>query len=245
MSDESAVRIAVVLPDLLGTYGDAGNARVLSRRLEWRGLRSTVVPVTYGSSVPACCDVYLIGGGEDAAQQLAVRHLRRHAGLQHGVDRGSAVLAVCAGLQILGKGFPGSDGGRCAGLGLLDASTFRRPRRAVGEVVAEPGGLGLRQPLTGFENHLGATVLGGDTVPLATVTHGVGNGTQDRAEGAVCGRIVATYLHGPVLARNPELADLLLGWATGAVLAPLTVDAVSRLRSQRLHHSGGDQRRRT
>lgn len=234
MPTESAVRIAVVLPDLLGTYGDTGNQRVLVRRLEWRGLRAETVTAAYGEPVPNGCDVYVVGGGEDTAQLLAVRHLRRHPGLQQAAARGAAVLAVCAGLQILAGGFPGSDGTRRAGLGLLDASTVRLNRRAVGEVVADPIEPGLREPLTGFENHLGATMLGADCRPLATVTTGVGNGTLDRAEGAVQGRILGTYLHGPVLARNPGLADLLLGWAVGHPLPDLPVDVVDRLRSERL-----------
>jgi CobQ-like glutamine amidotransferase family enzyme len=232
------VRIAVVLPDLLGTYGDTGNQRVLARRLEWRGLRAELVTATYGSPVPNSCDVYVVGGGEDAAQQLAVRHLRQHPGLQEAAGRGAAVLAVCAGLQILAEGFPGSHRGRRPGLGLLDASTVRLDRRAVGEVVAVPGELGLRQQLTGFENHLGATILGSGCRPLATVTTGTGNGTPDRAEGAVQGRIVGTYLHGPVLARNPELADLLLSWAVGHPLPDLPLEAVDRLRSERLRAAG-------
>jgi lipid II isoglutaminyl synthase (glutamine-hydrolysing) len=231
---ESAVRIAVVLPDLLGTYGDGGNAQVLLRRLQWRGVPAETVRVPYGAPVPATCDVYLLGGGEDGAQQLAVRHLRRHPGLQEAAARDAVVLAVCAGLQILGRGFPGADGRRRSGLGMLDLSTVRQPRRTVGEVVAVPAVPGLTRPLTGFENHLGSTVLGGDCRPLATVETGAGNGTPDRAEGAVRGRVVGTYLHGPVLARNPELADLLLGWAVGHPLPPLPLEAVDRLRSERL-----------
>lgn len=234
MSTESAVRIATVLPDLLGTYGDGGNAQVLLRRLEWRGIPAETVRVVYGEPVPATCDVYVVGGGEDGAQHLAVRHLRRHPGLQEASARDAAVLAVCAGLQILGHGFPGADGGRRSGLGLLDVSTVRLPRRAVGEIVTLPGVPPLTRALTGFENHRGSTLLGGDCRPLAAVVTGVGNGTRDRAEGVVQGRVIGTYLHGPVLARNPELADLLLGWAVGQPLPDLPVEAVRLLRRERL-----------
>ncbi|MCW2717776.1 MAG: cobQ 2 [Pseudonocardia sp.] len=113
-------------------------------------------------------------------------------------------------------------------------TTGRRPKRAVGEVVAAPDPALLRCPLTGFENHLGATTLGPDATPLGRVERGFGNGVGDGAEGAVQGRVIATYLHGPVLARNPELADLLLGWVVGAPLQPLTIPVIDDLRSRLL-----------
>ncbi len=232
MPADSAVRLVLLLPDLLGTYGDAGNASVLARRLEWRGCQAELITVSYGQPVPAGGDLYLLGGGEDAAQEL--RHLGRQDGLRRAVLRGAPVLAVCAGLQVLGTAFPGSDGNPRTGLGLLDVETVRLKRRAVGEVVAEPVAPGLTEPLTGFENHLGGTTLGAAVRPLGTVSRGVGNGGAQHREGAVQGRIVGTYLHGPVLARNPQVADLLLGWATGGPLAPLPVEAVDRLRAQRL-----------
>ena len=238
MSDgPSAVRLAVVYPDLLGTYGDGGNALVLAQRLHWRGLRAEVVPVS--GEVPETADLYLLGGGEDAAQILVTSCLRRSGGLRRVVQRGAPVLAVCAGLQVLGERFSGSDGAASTGLGLLDVTTDRLPRRAVGEILAEPELPLLREPLTGFENHRGSTHLGPDAAPLGRVRTGIGNGAGDASEGAVQGRIVGTYLHGPVLARNPELADLLLSWAIGAALPPLPVPEVAELRRRLLHPSAG------
>jgi CobQ-like glutamine amidotransferase family enzyme len=121
------------------------------------------------------------------------------------------------------------------GLGLLDASTRRRQPRAVGEVLAEP--LNGSPLLTGYENHGGGTALGADAQPLARVLAGIGNGAGgpvgDGTEGAVQGNILATYLHGPVLARNPALADRLLSLATGAELQPLETPWVSELRAER------------
>src|SRR6202012_4289194 len=117
---------------------------------------------------------------------------------------------VCAGYQIMGQTFPGADGRPLPGVGLLDLTTGKGPgRRAVGEGVAEPIHWGLGPPLptlTGFENHGGITSVGPDAQPLARVVSGVGNGAGDGTEGAWAGRIVGTYLHGPVLARNPALA---------------------------------------
>ncbi len=241
MVAESAVRIGVLLPDLLGTYGDTGNAVVLRQRLRWRGIAAHLVPLGHDTAVPESCDLYVLGGGEDSAQVLATRHLNADGGLRRAVGRGAVVLAVCAGLQVLGESFATADGTTVPGLGLLDLTTGRRAVRAVGEVLAAPATDLLATPLTGFENHGGATALGPDARPLAHVRRGVGNGSNDRTEGAITGRVVGTYLHGPVLARNPELADLLLGWVTGIPLTPLELPEVTALRARCIgrHRSRG------
>jgi hypothetical protein len=228
------VRIAVVYPELLGTYGDGGNGEVLQKRLEWRGTAAEVVVVSAQEPVPESCDVYLLGGGEDRAQVYAAERLTGDRGFARAVDRGAPVLAICAGVQILGESFSGPDSGTHSGAGMLAVQSFPLPSRAVGEIrttAAPEWGLG---PLTGFENHRSGTTLGEGARPLATVDRGIGNGTGDRAEGVVQGRIIGTYLHGPVLARNPALADLLLEWATGDRLEPLALPEVERLRSERL-----------
>ena len=242
---ESTVRIGLVLPDVMGTYGDDGNALVLRQRLRWRGYDAEIVRITLDDDVPDSCDVYTVGGGEDSAQKLAARHLSRSPGLQRAVSRGVPVLAICAGMQVFGEWFVVSDGTREPGLGLLDATTSPQATRAIGELVVAPTLDGLTLPLTGFENHRGATVLGADAVPLGRVTSGVGNGvpTGEAApapgpvEGVVQGSLIATYMHGPVLARNPELADLLLCRALGVgTLPPVDahVQAQERLRRERL-----------
>lgn len=242
MTSDSRLRIALLLPDLLGTYGDQGNAVVLAQRMRWRGMRAEVLSVTGTEPVPSTCDIYVLGGGEDSAQQLATRRLQRSDGLRRAVERGAVVFAVCAGLQILGEHFTGVDGHRRAGLGLLDLRSTPLPKRAVGEVLTQPDPRFGRSALTGFENHRGRTELGPAARPLGTTRCGIGNGTDDRAEGAVQGRIIGTYLHGPALARNPELADLLLGWAVGEPLPPLRLAEVDRLRTVRLAAAGVGQR---
>src|SRR5699024_6207251 len=102
---ESTVRIGLVLPDVMGTYGDDGNALVLRQRLRWRGHDAEIVRITLDDEVPASCDVYTVGGGEDSAQKLASRHLSRSPGLQSAVGRGVPVLAICAGMQVFGEWF--------------------------------------------------------------------------------------------------------------------------------------------
>ena len=231
---QSAVSIALLFPELLGTYGDGGNATVLAQRLGWRGIDAEVVSVGAGEAIPETCDVYLMGGGEDGPQTLAADELAESGALHRAVERGAVLLAVCAGFQVLGHEFAVPDGTSHAGLGLLDVRTVRGSgKRMVGELLVDPAVAGL-PVLTGYENHASVTVLGRDARPLGRVVHGTGNGGGDGSEGAVGGKVVGTYLHGPALARNPALADLLLSWVVGEVAA-LDDAEVDDLRAERLH----------
>jgi len=235
----SPIRIVQLFGDLLGTYGDGGNALVLERRAAWRGIPVTRVDVTALDAIPRDGDVYVIGGGEDGPQSRAARLLGETGALREAVDAGAAVLAVCAGFQIMGHSFVGPDGTAVDGLGLLDVTTARaRGPRLVGEVLvdADPT-LGVGR-LTGYENHAGVTRLGADATPLGQVVGAhADRPAATRTEGAFRGRIVGTYLHGPVLARNPALADRLLAWALDvepSELDPLDDTAVERLRAARI-----------
>jgi CobQ-like glutamine amidotransferase family enzyme len=231
---ESTVRIGLVLPDVMGTYGDNGNALVLRQRLRMRDIDAEVVHITLNDPVPDSLDVYTLGGAEDSAQRLATRHLTRYPGLQNAAARGVPVLAICAAIQVLGHWYETSAGERVDGISLFDVTTAPQATRSIGEVVTEPTLEGLSQKLSGFENHRGGTTLGPDAAPLAKVTHGVGNGVGDGREGVVQGSVLGTYMHGPVLARNPELADYLLERALGTTLAPLDLPEVAQLRRERL-----------
>lgn len=268
------LNIGLVLPDVLGTYGDDGNALVLRQRARLRGITAEIHTIRYGEAVPETLDVYTLGGGEDVAQLLAAEHLRADGGLVRAVESGRPVFAICAGLQVLGESFHA--GGKLAeGLGLLDARTSQLGERMIGELHSEPyrgaGGAGagdasaggadagsgagvagtnaqslaadlseLTEPLTGFANHMGATILGPDARPLGilrprggmvgnTDAHGVeavdvvikDGEKQQSYEGAVQGSVIATYMHGPALARNPQLADVLLARALGTTVAEL------------------------
>ena len=229
------VHVVVVYQSLLGIYGDQGNARVLQRRLEWRNLPCRVTFAEPGDPLPDDAQVYLLGGGEDGAQVSAVRALSADGGLHRAVQRGAAVLAVCAGYQIAGRSFTVGDNDEIVeGLGLLDVTTTRAEVRAVGEILTRwEGRTGDDAWLTGFENHGGHTRLGPDATPLARVEVGVGN-CGDGTEGAVAGSVIGTYPHGPILARNPALADHLLMLGTHPELAPLAVPVVGGLRRERI-----------
>lgn len=234
---ESTIRIGLVLPDVMGTYGDGGNALVLRQRLRMRGYDAEIVEITLADPVPDSFDIYTLGGAEDSAQRLATRHLQKYPGLQQAAAKGVPVLAICAAIQVLGNWYETSAGEKVDGVSLFDVTTSPQATRAIGEVTTTPVLDGLSAPLTGFENHRGGTRLGPDAAPLAKVTRGVGNGVGDGTEGVVQGSVIGTYLHGPALARNPELADLLIARALGISptdLAPLDLPEVDRLRRERL-----------
>ena len=230
---ESKVRIGLVLPDVMGTYGDGGNSVVLRERLRLRGFDAELVDISLADPVPEELDLYTLGGAEDYAQRLATKHLIQYPGLQRAAERGAPVLAICAAIQVLGHWYETSAGERVEGVGMLDVTTSPQPARTIGEVVSQPLVAGLTQRLTGFENHRGGTVLGPAAQPMAKVISGAGNRAGDGFDGAVQGSVVATYLHGPCLARNPELADHLLSRVVGD-LAPLELGEVDQLRRERL-----------
>src|SRR5688500_12167535 len=217
----------------MGTYGDGGNSVVMRQRLRLRGLDAEIVTITLDDPVPSTLDLYTLGGAEDYAQRLATRHLIRYPGLQEAAAKGAPVLAICAAIQVLGHWYETSSGERVDGVGLLDVTTSPQPKRTIGEVVSQPLLPGMTQRLTGFENHRGGTVLGPEASPLARVVTGAGSRDGDGYDGAVQGSVIATYLHGPCLARNPELADHLLSRVVGD-LPPLELNEVEQLRRERL-----------
>jgi CobQ-like glutamine amidotransferase family enzyme len=225
------ITIVSIYPALLGTYGDAGNVLALRHRAELHGLRAQILEVAPGEPIPATGDLYVLGGGEDSAQTAAARGIREDGNLMAAAESGAAVLAICAGYQLLGEYFPDATSTPAPGLEIIDIRTDRLPARAVGELAADPLLPGVPR-LTGYENHGGATHLGPDVAPLARVLAGVGNG--DGTEGAISGHVLGTYLHGPGLARNPAVADLLLGWCVGRELEPIIEADVEALREERL-----------
>ena len=223
--------IVHVYPELLGTYGDRGNVLALVHRAEARGVPVRVLDVGLDQPLPRTGDLYVLGGGEDSAQALAARCLFAD-------DRAASVLeaaptfAVCAGLQLLARSFLDAQGRPTSGLGLLDVDCDRLPDRAVGEIVTEPVALPGAPTFSGYENHRGTARLGRDARALGRLVAGVGNG-DGLTEGAQQGSVVATYLHGPALVRNPWLADELLARAAGPLPA-YDDETVEELRAERL-----------
>lgn len=174
------LRIGVLMPEVLGTYGDSGNALVLKQRAAWRGYDAEIVHVGIDETIPDSLDIYTMGGGEDVAQTIASHKLATDHGLSVAADAGKPILAICAGMQVLGTYYTDADGRKTPGAGLIDAITLPQGIRAIGELRLDPAGplaeLGATESLYGFENHGGATALGPDAQPLGFVTFGTGNG---------------------------------------------------------------------
>ena len=210
------IRVGHLYPDYLNIYADRGNIAVLARRAELRGYQLVVEPIGLGDSLAAGAhDLFYIGGGQDREQaQIAPDLAAKGPELAAEVRQGTAVLAVCGGYQLLGRGYRGRDGSFMPGAGLFAHETVAGATRMIGNVLLEcelePG---LRRPLAGFENHAGRTLLDPAAEPLGRVVHGFGNDGESGFEGCRVGRALGTYLHGPLLPRNPWLADWLLAQA--------------------------------
>jgi hypothetical protein len=209
----TVLTIAVLYPELLGTYGDGGNGRVLFERVRRRGIECSLVTVGLRDPVPDA-SIYLLGGGEDGPQRLA-RELLSGSDFVGRVEEGAFVLAVCAGLQILGRTFCVEGDDQFPGLGLVDVVTTRGAVRSVGELGVEVEG----KLLVGFENHGGRTTLGQGVAPLGRVVKGRAN--DGHVDGYRADRIWATYAHGPVLAMNPWFCDEIITSVLGRELEPL------------------------
>jgi len=207
--------------ELMGTYGDRGNADVLRYRAKARGITAKITDISYKEAIPSDGDIYLLGGAEDAAQLLSLQALRKGSMLSKAAHKGATVLAICAGFQLIGESYETREATH-TGLGLLDVKTAPGTQRYVGDIAIKSSL--LESPLTGFENHSSQSILGSDSLPFGKVLQGHGNG-ESGFDGAMSvakrENIFGTYLHGPILARNPEFADLLLERATQSQLPAL------------------------
>jgi lipid II isoglutaminyl synthase (glutamine-hydrolysing) len=202
-------------PDLMNIYGDRGNILTLLKRAEWHGYDPELRELQRGPAAHLDeVDVFFFGGGQDREQALIYDDLKdfKQDGLQHAVNNGAQILAVCGGYQLLGHYYQTADGERLNGIGLIDVTTQAGKKRFIGDVVVESRkDLNLTpKTLVGFENHSGRTFLGEKAKPLGRVITGHGNNGEDKAEGAVQGGIIGTYLHGSLLPKNPHLADYVI-----------------------------------
>ncbi len=232
MSRAGALTIVDVYPGAMFPQGDGGNLRMLEHRARARGVEVETVGAPIGDPLPAA-DLYLLQGAEDEDQPAVARLLAKEGTLARAAAAGSVVVGIGAGYQILGRSFEAPDGGTVAGLGLLDVRTTLGEHVDVRVVTRPSPRFGL-PALVGYEWHRGRTALGPEAEPLAEVEVGVCNGGDPPTDGAVQGRVLGTYLHGPLLPRNPELTDLLLGWVLGAELEPLASEFAALAREERI-----------
>ncbi len=207
------IRVGHLYPDYLNIYADRGNIAVLAERARARGHELEVRAIGMGDGVPAGeIDLFYVGGGQDREQALVAHDLTaKTEALREAVEADVAFLAVCGGYQLLGRFYRDVSGQDQPGVGLLPLETIAGERRMIGDVLLECGWAG--QTLAGFENHAGRTLLDAGAEPLGRVVAGFGNDGSSREEGCRYRRCYGTYLHGPLLPRNPWFADRLLAEA--------------------------------
>ncbi len=209
--------LAQLYPEQMNIYGDRGNIIALAQRCAWRGISLKVIPVDVDTDIAwETCDLAFFGGGQDSGQALVANDFLKKQGAKLGnaLEDGLVMLAICGGYQLLGHYFLTHDGQRLPGLGILDVHTIGGKKRLIGNCVVS-GALEKPEkqhalPFVGFENHSGRTYHGPKVRPLGQVLVGYGDNAEDRKAGAVYRNIIGCYLHGPLLPKNPQLADHLI-----------------------------------
>lgn len=200
--------ITHLYPVEMNIYGDRGNVVTLCKRMEWRGITPTVVEVGLDEPFdPFATDIIFAGGGQDRGQ-VAVGHdlQMRGEALLEAAEAGVVMLTVCGTYQLFGRRFHTLEGHEIPGIGVFKADTVGSTERLIGNVTIETAW----GPMVGFENHSGQTTLDPGQAPLGEVVKGCGNNAIDKVEGAIHHNVHGTYLHGPVLPRNPAFADHLI-----------------------------------
>lgn len=223
------LKICHMYPDVLNLYGDRGNVMCMTRRLQWRGIETSVtkLPIGAGKSLSGF-DLVFIGGGQDFEQQVLLEDLHRGKDREiiSAIEDGVTFLTICGGFQMLGSYYETYDGKRCDFIGALDLCTIGSKTRMIGNYKFRCGPDAGGSVVVGFENHSGKTRLGSGVKPLGTVLAGFGNNGEDKTEGVHYKNVFGTYSHGPLLPKNPEFCDFLLKTALErkygrAELAPL------------------------
>lgn len=205
-----SLKIVHLYPKEMNIYGDNGNTLVLQKRLEWRGIGAQVVHIGVGDELPKDVDIIVSGGGQDKGQIIVENDLHARAdALKSLANDGVTMLLICGTYQLFGHRFITQKEEIIKGIGVLDIETRGGPRRLIGNITTstEYG------ELVGYENHSGLTYIGSDSKMFGSVISGAGNNGEDKTEGAVSQNVFGTYLHGPVLPKNPRFADALLSLA--------------------------------
>lgn len=204
--------IGHMYPDLLNLYGDRGNILTLAYRLQARNIGYEIKEIKVGQKINFDdIDILFLGGGSDREQKIVAEDLsKRRESLYKAVEDGMVLLSICGGYQLLGKYYKTGTGEIIPGLGILDIWTEAGNKRLIGNIIVETEIKNKKTTLVGFENHSGKTYLGRNVKPLGRVLSGNGNNGEDRLEGAVYKNAYGTYLHGPILPKNPLFSDLLI-----------------------------------
>lgn len=242
--EEKELKILYLYPDILELYGDFGNIQVLSYRLEQRGIKATIVPYSIGDIEPNFNDYDLVfaGGGADQEQSILANDLIKYKeNIKTAIENGVFFLLICGAYQLFGKYYKGVEGNIIPGLEIFDYYTEAiedRKKRCIGNIVINTKLDSKDTKIIGFENHGGQT-FNVDT-PFGDVLFGNGNKFGDFKEGFSKKNVIATYLHGPLLSKNPELADYIIKYCMerkykeNIILQPLDDEFESKCRLQLL-----------
>lgn len=223
------LKICHLYPDLLNLYGDRGNITCMQKRMEWRGFKVEVDEVRVGEKLNSeDYDIFFIGGGQDFDKEVLMNDLRGAKGdaLISAIENNKVVLAICGGYQLLGKYRQETNGNKYELLGAIDVHTVDDKNRMVGDFVFELNEADGGQKIIGFENHAGKTYLGQGVRPLGTIILGKGNNGEDGTEGARYKNVFASYCHGPLLPKNPQLCDHILKTALFQKYSDVSLEAL-------------------
>lgn len=228
------LRIAHLYPELLNLYADKGNIQTLKRRLQWRGIGVDIDLVGIEATLRLQdYHLVLLGGGSDREQELVSRHLyAQRTEWRNAVDAGLVLLAICGGYQLLGDYYQISDGSKIPGLAVLDLETTSGSPRLIGNVAIDTLDLGT---IVGFENHAGRTTH--RHAPLGQVLKGHGNNGSDGQEGVRHLHIFGTYIHGPLLPKNPQFADYVLQTAMDYAELPYQLSPIDDTMENAAHEA--------
>ncbi len=213
---ELKLTLGWLYPREMSTYGDRGNVLTIWKRAKWRGIKVNVREISLNERIdPAGFDIYFFGGGQDQSQKVVSEDLQTNKknDLRKAARLGAVFLGICGGYQLLGQYYRPAAEKELPGIGLLDVVTVASSNRMIGNIVIETNRrleIGSKNLMVGFENHSGKTYLGRKALALGNVVFGYGNNGEDRTEGAFQGNVFGCYLHGPLLPKNPEFADLLI-----------------------------------
>lgn len=202
--------IAHMYPDLMNLYGDRGNLACLKKRLEWHGHQCSIKNIGLGDKIDfADTDMLFMGGGSDREQGLVYRDLLGRAdNLMEQIRTGLPFLCICGAYQLLGLSYVAWDGSKMNGLGFFKFHTVGKKERLIGNILLDSDVPGFSTSVVGFENHGGRTYLEDSELrPFGKVIKGYGNNGEDKTEGIAFNNLIGTYLHGPLLPKNPDIAD--------------------------------------
>ncbi|MET0979647.1 MAG: glutamine amidotransferase [Candidatus Saccharimonadales bacterium] len=206
--NDKTITILQLYPRDMNIYGDWGNTLVLKRRLEWHGYSVNLTEYNPGDTFPTNVDLIVGGGGQDSGQDVIQNDLLAIGPqLTKLANDGMPMLMICGLFQLFGKFFKTQDGHVIEGIGLLDLETHAGSERLAGNIITKSDTFG---EIIGYENHSGQTFLGKNVTPLGKVIKGAGNNGQDDSEGAQYKNVIATYMHGSLLPKNPAIADFLI-----------------------------------